>query len=343
MEFLYTEQKLNCDGFITASEESPHPHKLYWQEYGNPKGQPVMLMHGGPGSGAMVTQARLFDPNHYRIVMFDQRGSGKSTPHASLNANTTQDLVNDINILRDSLKINDKMHIFGGSWGSTLALVYAIQHPDLIKSITIYGVFLGRENDIKDFYQSNATNLNDTGKAGFIQRKLENEWKRYVEFIQENERNDMIQAYSRKLVSNDPNTRLLAAQYWNRWERASSKYIYDEASVSIEPENDYSIAHARIENHYFNNGLFLSEDGGREQNYILDNAEKISGIPMAIIQGKHDYVCPTEQAIELHSYLDGISKTSINELYIVENAGHTMRDPGMQEAIVSATDKFRKL
>ncbi len=338
---MYPEQNLVDEGYINVSE-SPK-HTLYWQEYGSPSGQPVMILHGGPGSGAMKDQARLFDPTFYRIIMFDQRGAGKSTPHASLEANTTAHLIEDINSLRTLLNVSGKMHLFGGSWGSTLALAYAIQHPDNIASITLYGVFLGREADIADFYQSNATTLNDNQTAGATQKELANEWQRYVSFIPKNERGDMIEAYRRRLHSEDKTEQLKAAQHWNRWERAASKRVYDEQTVSIEPEDTYSLAHARMENHYFTNGLFLGKNGSREQNYILENADKLTDIPLAIIQGVHDKVCPSDQAKALFEALKRASNRYPPQLNLIETAGHTMRDEGMIDALKEATDRFRSL
>ncbi len=338
---MYDAAPPSKEGYITVSQNPEH--SIYWQEYGVPEGQPVLVLHGGPGSGAMTDQARLFDPSHYRIIMFDQRGAGKSTPHATLQANTTKHLIADINQIRDALNIDGKMHLFGGSWGSTLALAYAIQYPQNVKSIIVYGVFLGRKDDIDAFYQGNAATPNATLKAGTVQHDLAHEWSRYVEFIPKSERGDMIEAYHKFLTSDNDAIRLKAAQHWNRWERATSKRIYDEESVAIEPEDAYALAHARMENHYFRHGLFLSEDNSREQNYILEHAENLANIPLAIIQGAHDKVCPPVQAYALYNTLIKLSHKHQPTLKLIETAGHTMRDPGMIDALIEAADAFKIL
>lgn len=337
---MYPKPSLIRDGYLTVSKAPEH--RIYWQEYGKPDGAPVMIMHGGPGSGAMTDQAKLFDPNHYRIIMFDQRGAGKSEPHASLAQNTTPALIDDIIQLRKALNIKEKMHLFGGSWGSTLALVYAIQFPQHVISLTLYGIFLGREEDILSFYQANAANLSTPLANHAVQSELADEWERYVTFIPQNERTDMLAAYRQRLNADDPALRLTASTHWNRWEKAASTKIYDKAAASKTPEEAYNLAHARIENHYFNHGLFLSEDGSLKQDYILDHVEKLKHIPIAIVQGAYDKVCPKTQAQALYDALAAFGNDKIT-LTLIETAGHTMRDPGMIEALIKATDGFRKV
>lgn len=332
--------KPNADGFISVSgkaDSQSNGHQLYWQEYGNPQGFPVMLLHGGPGSGAMVRQEELFDHDRHRIIMFDQRGAGKSTPHASLEENTTNHLIEDINLIRQNLGIKGKMHLFGGSWGSSLSLVYAIKHPLNVASLTLYGIFLGRKNDLADFYQSNANNLDDLKNAGLAQRKLDKEWRRYVEFIPKEHRNDMMNAYHEYLICDDADVKLKAAQHWNRWERAALKYDYNEDYAAKEPSDSYSLAHARLENHYFRHGLFLGTDKSREQNYILNNVEKIADISLSIIQGESDFVCPKNQAEDLFAAANKVSKINPPKLHIVKKAGHSMLDPENYNAIIKQT------
>lgn len=292
-------------------------HDIYVEEVGNPNGVPVVFLHGGPGGGISTDHRRYFDPQYYRVILFDQRGCGKSLPFAELKENTTWDLVSDIEKIRSYLKIN-RWHVFGGSWGSTLALTYAISHPEPVLSLILRGIFLCRPSEISWFYQDGASRI------------FPDAWKPYFEHIPVNERSNMIKAYYQRLTSDDENIRLNAARVWSQWEMATSYLIQKNSAIDEMEDPAKALPFARIECHYFNNNCFFDSD-----NWILENIHKIQNIPGQIIQGRYDIVCPATSAWELHE----LWKKSI--LTIIPDAGHSASEPGIRSALIKATDKLR--
>ena len=291
-------------------------HTIYFEESGNPAGKPVIFLHGGPGGGSDPKQRRFFHPEKYRIVNFDQRGCGKSTPYASLEANTTWDLVADIEKIRRHLAI-DRLQVFGGSWGSTLALAYSQTHPERVPELVLRGIFLLRRQEIEWFYQRGASVL------------YPDAWEPYLNHIPETERVDLLSAYYRRLTSDDAAVRLAAAKIWSAWEGATSKLIPDPAFAGHYEEDEFALAFARIEAHYFFNRGFLETDG-----QLLSNASRIRGIPGVIVQGRYDVVCPMESAWALHRAWPEA------DLIITPDSGHSALDPPNSRALVAATDKF---
>jgi proline iminopeptidase len=292
-------------------------HELYWEESGNPKGKPVVFLHGGPGGGSEPKQRRFFDPTAYRIVLFDQRGCGRSTPHASLEANTTWHLVADIEALRKHLGI-EKWQVFGGSWGSTLALAYAQTHPERATELILRGVFLLRQWEIDWFYQGGASHL------------FPDAWEEYLKPIPASERGDLLRAYYRRLTSADAKERTEAARAWSTWEGRTSYLLPNEAYVAHTGEDTFAAAFARIECHYFIHDGWLND--GRA---LLRNVDKIRTIPSVIVQGRYDVVCPMESAWALHRAWPEAT------LKIVNDAGHAAHEPGTVHELVTATDSFR--
>ncbi|HKP73199.1 MAG TPA: prolyl aminopeptidase [Pyrinomonadaceae bacterium] len=293
-------------------------HTLYYEQSGNPEGLPVVFLHGGPGGGTIPDYRRFFDPAAYRIVLFDQRGSGKSTPHANLEENTTWHLVADIERLREHLGIESWV-VFGGSWGSTLALAYAQTHPARTRALVLRGIFLCRPKEIQWFYQEGASAI------------YPDAWEHYVRVIPEAERGDMMGAYYRRLTSDDEAVRLEAAQAWSVWEGSTSKLYPDAGFIADFGEAEFALAFARIECHYFMNNAFFEMD-----NYLIENVGKIRHIPAVIVQGRYDVVCPLMSAWELHRAWPEA------ELKIIPDAGHSALEPGTRSALVEATDKFSK-
>ncbi len=292
-------------------------HDIYFEESGNPKGKPVIFLHGGPGFGSEPKQRRFFDPAAYRIVLFDQRGCGKSTPFASLEENTTWDLVSDIETLRAHLGI-EKWQVFGGSWGSTLALAYAETHPDRVTELVLRGIFLLRKQEIDWFYQRGASAL------------YADAWEGYLAPIPEAERGDLVRAYYKRLTSSDANVRQEAARAWSVWEGSTSCLLPNPTLIAKTGEDDFSLAFARIECHYFVHGAWLE---GRD---LLANVGKIKKIPGVIVQGRYDVVCPMESAWALHRAWPEA------ELHIVQDAGHSAYEPGILHQLIEATDTFRR-
>jgi proline iminopeptidase len=257
-------------------------HEIYFEESGNPSGKPVVFLHGGPGGGSDPKQRRFFHPAKYRIVNFDQRGCGKSTPYASLEGNTTWDLVADIEKIREHLGI-ERWQVFGGSWGSTLALAYSQTHPDHVTELILRGIFLLRKQEIEWFYQRGASVL------------YPDAWEPYLAHIPKAERGDLLSAYYRRLTSDVPAVRLAAAKIWSGWEGATSKLLPDPTFAGHYEEDEFALAFARIEAHYFyNKGFFETDD------QLLRNASRIRHIPGVIVQGRYDVVCPMESAWALH-------------------------------------------
>ena len=291
-------------------------HDLYFEESGNPAGKPVVFLHGGPGFGSEPKQRRFFDPKAYRIVLFDQRGCGKSSPHASLVDNTTWDLVDDVEKLRAHLGI-DRWQVFGGSWGSTLALAYAEAHPTRVTELVLRGIFLIRKQEIDWFYQRGASAL------------FPDAWEKYLEPIPEEEQGDLLAAYHRRLTSDDPAVRQRAARAWSVWEGSTSCLVPNQDLIDKTAGDDFSLAFARIECHYFVHGAFLK---GRE---LLANVDKIRGIPAGIVQGRYDVVCPMESAWALHRAWPEA------DFRVVATAGHSAGEPGNVHELIVATDRFR--
>jgi proline iminopeptidase len=291
-------------------------HEIYFEESGNPKGKPVVFLHGGPGGGSEPKQRRFFNPSKYRIVLFDQRGCGKSTPYASLEANTTWDLVADTEKVREHLGI-EAWQVFGGSWGSTLALAYAETHPRRVTELVLRGIFLLRKKEIDWFYQRGASIL------------YPDAWEPYLAHIPEGERGDMLAAYHRRLTSEDPAVRLAAARIWSGWEGRTSKLIPDAEFAGHYEEDEFALAFARIEVHYFANGGFLNPE-----DQLLREVGRIRHIPCVIVQGRYDVVCPIESAWELHRAWPEA------DLIITPDSGHSAFEPPNSRALVAATDRF---
>ncbi|HET7610605.1 MAG TPA: prolyl aminopeptidase [Rhodanobacteraceae bacterium] len=293
-------------------------HTLYYEQCGNPHGKPVVFLHGGPGAGCNAKCRRFFDPAVYRIVLFDQRGCGRSTPHAELRENTTWDLVADIERLREHLRIA-KWQVFGGSWGSTLSLAYAETHPGRVTELVLRGIFMLRRVELEWFYQGGCDML------------YPDAWEKYLAAIPEAERGDLMQAYHRRLVSGDPDVRLAAARAWSVWEASTSFLLQNEAYIAASAGDEFALAFAGIENHYFVNGGFFEHD-----DQLLRNAGRLRDIPAVIVQGRHDVVCPMRSAWDLHRAWPEA------DLRIVPDAGHSAFEPGNAHELVSATDRFRE-
>jgi proline iminopeptidase len=315
MRDFYPALEPNKQGFLKVSEI----HNLYWEECGNPQGQPVVFLHGGPGGGIGPDLRRFFDPKAYRIILFDQRGSGQSTPIAELRENTTWDLVKDIETLREMFKV-DKWVVFGGSWGSTLALAYAITHPDRVKALVLRGIFLCRPSEIEWFYQDGASHV------------FPDVWDEYLKPIPENERHDMVSAYYKRLTHTDADIRLTAAKAWSKWEAATSRLYVSPTAIDEFDDPEYALSFARIECHYFTNNAFF-----KTNNWILENIEKIRHIPGVIVQGRYDMVCPARSAWDLHKAWPEAKFT------FVPDAGHAAAEPGTKTALIEATDAFKNL
>lgn len=312
---FYPEIEPYNKGFFKTSEL----HNLYFEEVGNPQGKPVVFLHGGPGGGIAADHRRFFDPKAYRIILFDQRGSGQSTPSAELRDNSTWDLVSDIEKLREFFKIENWV-VFGGSWGSTLALAYAITHPERVKALVLRGIFLCRPSEIKWFYQEGASHI------------FPDVWDEYLKPIPVNERNDMVAAYYKRLTHADANIRLEAAKAWSKWEAATSRLYVDPKAVDEFDDPEYALSFARIECHYFTNNAFF-----KTNNWLLENVDKIRKIPGFIVQGRYDVVCPATSAWELHKAWPEAKFT------IVADAGHAAAEPGTRSALIEATDACRSL
>jgi len=293
-------------------------HELYYEQIGNPAGKPAVFLHGGPGGGVVPDYRRYFNPKLYRVVLFDQRGSGKSTPHASLEENTTWHLVSDIEQLREHLRI-DTWQVFGGSWGSTLALAYAETHPDRTRELVLRGIFLCRPKEIQWFYQEGASAI------------FPDVWEQYLKVIPETERVDMVSAYYRRLTSENAATRLEAARAWSIWEGSTSKLFFDPAMIEKFSDPEFALAFARIECHYFMNNAFFKSD-----NYLIENVDRIRRIPGVIVQGRYDVVCPLTSAWDLHRAWPEA------DLHIIPDAGHSISEPGIINALVEATDNFAR-
>jgi proline iminopeptidase len=301
-------------GFLRVSDI----HELYFEESGNPAGKPVVFLHGGPGAGSNAAVRRFFDPARYRIVVFDQRGSGRSRPHASLEDNTTWHLVEDIERLRQHLDIN-YWQVFGGSWGSTLALAYAQTYPDRVTELVLRGIFMLRPQELQWFYQEGASRL------------FPDYWLDYIAPIPVDERDDYIAAHYRRLTGDDQAIMAASARAWSVWEGVTSNLLVSEAAVGRFQSDEFALALARIEAHYFVNHGFLERP-----NQLLENIHRIRSIPAVIVQGRYDVVCPAETAWELHQAWPEA------DFRIVPDSGHSAFEPGIVHELVEATDRFAK-
>jgi proline iminopeptidase len=290
-------------------------HVLYVEECGNPDGLPAVFVHGGPGAGCELYHRCFFDPALYRIVLFDQRGCGRSVPHADLQGNTTQALVGDMETIRDLLGI-ERWLVFGGSWGSTLGLVYAETCPDRVLALVLRGIFLCRRRDIQWFYQDGASYL------------LPDYWQDFLGPVKPQERDDMVSAYHRRLTGKDEIAMMSAAKAWSLWEGRASTLLPRSAVVDHFADPKIALSLARIECHYFMNDSFL------EDNQILARADRLQEIPGVIVHGRYDVVCPLEQAWELHR------AWPVSRLQVIADAGHSASEAGIVDALVTATSQF---
>ena len=290
-------------------------HSLYWERVGTKGAKPAVLLHGGPGGGITPGQRRLFNPERYDVLLFDQRGCGRSTPHASLDANTTWHLVADIEKLRRLVGV-DKWLVFGGSWGSTLALAYAQTHPQHVSELVLRGIYTLTPAELAWYYQFGVSQI------------FPDEWEHFVAPIPLEERHDMMAAYRRRLVSTDPQTRIEAARAWSLWEGRTVTLLPEPATSDQFGEDQFALAFARIENHYFVHGAWLEED------QLVRDVERLHHIPAVIVHGRYDMPCPVHFAWRLHKAWPQA------EFHLVEGAGHAASEPGILDHLIRATDQF---
>ncbi|CAA2984432.1 proline iminopeptidase [Olea europaea subsp. europaea] len=310
---LYADIEPYNTGFLKVSEI----HTLYYEESGNPSGHPVVFIHGGPGGGTSPSNRKFFDPDFYRIILFDQRGAGKSTPHACLVENTTWNLIEDIEKLREHLEIPE-WQVFGGSWGSTLALAYSQSHPDKVMGMVLRGIFLSRQKEIDWFYEGGAATI------------FPDAWEPFRDLIPESERGCFVKAYHKRLNSDDKETQYAASRAWTIWEMMTAHLIPNEVALQRGDDDEFCLAFARIENHYFMNKGFFPSDS-----FLLDNIEKIKHINTVIVQGRYDVCCPMTSAWDLHKVWPEA------DFIVVPNAGHSANEPGTSEQLVAATNKLK--
>jgi proline iminopeptidase len=291
-------------------------HELYVEECGNPRGQPAIFLHGGPGGGCEPWHRQFFDPKRYRLVLFDQRGCGRSTPHAELRENTTWDLVADIERIREKLGI-ERWLVFGGSWGSTLALAYAESHPQRVSHLVLRGIFLLRRREIEWFYQEGCSWI------------YPDAWEHFLAPIPDAERGDLMAAYHRRLTHDDARVRNAAARAWSIWEGSTSKLLASGDLVSRFGESRFAEAFARIECHYFVNRGFFDTD-----NWLIENVDRIRHIPATIVQGRYDVVCPMRSAWDLHRAWPEA------DFRVIGDAGHAASETGILAQLIAATDRY---
>lgn len=315
MNALYPPREPYNEGKLKVSDI----HTIHYEESGNPQGKPIVLLHGGPGGGCPPYYRQFFNPEKWRLIMFDQRGCGKSIPHAELRENTTWELVKDIEKVREYLGI-DKWVVFGGSWGSTLSLAYSQTHPERCKGLILRGIFMLRQLEINWFYQEGASYI------------FPDAWEGYLKPIPPEERDNLLLAYYKRLTSEDMKVRLEAARAWSIWEASTSRLFLDKQLMQLFGETEFAEAFARIECHYFVNKGFLEDD-----DQLLNNVDKIRHIPGVIVQGRYDVVCPMISAWELHKAWQE------SKLIIVPDAGHSMSEPGIMSALIDATNRFSEL
>jgi len=290
-------------------------HRIYVEQCGDPEGIPVVVLHGGPGGGCSPAMRRYFDPAHYRVVLFDQRGCGRSRPHASVEANTTWHLVRDIEHIRETFGI-DRWIVFGGSWGATLGLIYAETHPERVLHLMLRGIFLMTRAELDWFYG---------GGAGQFWPDV---WARFRSLVPEDERGDLIAAYGRRLFSGDHAMETRFARAWTSWENTLAS-IENDGPGGDSP-SEYARAFARLENHYFANAGFLEEDG-----WVLSNVGQIAKVPGTIVQGRYDMICPPASAMRLHEAWVG------SRLVMIPRAGHALSEPGITAELVRSSDALR--
>ena len=290
-------------------------HELYWELCGNPSGIPAVFLHGGPGAGCGPDHRRLFDPARYNVLLFDQRGCGRSTPHAALEANTTWHLVADMERLRDMAGFESWL-VFGGSWGSTLALAFAETHPERTSGLILRGIFTMRQSELDWFYQRGASMI------------FPDRWEEFLAPIPPDERADLVAAYHRRLTGDDKVAQLEAARAWSRWEGATITLLPDESTVKAHSADGFAIAIARIENHY------MVHRGWMEEGQLIRDVERIRAIPGVIVQGRYDACTPPVTAWDLHRAWPEA------ELHIVADAGHAFNQPGILDRLIRATDEF---
>lgn len=308
---LYPKIKPYDSGFLNVDQ-----HQVYFEQCGNPNGKPALFLHGGPGGGGSEDVRRFFNPNLYRTVIFDQRGCGRSKPHGCLENNTTWDLVSDIENLRKKLSI-EKWLVFGGSWGSTLSLAYAQAHPKSVSELVLRGIFLLRKEELHWFYQDGASRI------------FPEAWSGFLDIIDEDKRDNLMNAYHEIFKSKDKEKRLKAAVAWSKWEAATSSLSYKPSLVEEFSDPEFALAFALIENHYFiNKGWFETE------NQLIENIDKIRSIPAVIVQGRYDVVCPMKTAWELSKAWPEA------EMIIAPSSGHTAFEKEITHALISATNKF---
>jgi proline iminopeptidase len=293
-------------------------HQVYWELCGNPKGKPAVFLHGGPGGGCNADHRRLFNPDSYCVLLFDQRGCGRSTPHASIEANTTGHLVSDIEKLRAVLGA-EKWLVFGGSWGSTLALAYAQTHPERVSELVLRGIFTLRQQELHWYYQEGASWL------------FPDEWEHFVAPIPPGERHDLMTAFHRRLTGQDVEAQLEAAIAWSRWEGHTISLLPDPETDSVHRDAHFALAFARIENHYFVNRGFI------EEGKLIRDADRLRGIPGAIVQGRYDVCTPAKTAWDLHRAWPEA------EFHLVADAGHSYKEPGILDRLIRATDRYADL
>ncbi len=306
----------DIEPYATGYMDTGAGHQIYWEMCSNPKGKPAIFLHGGPGSGCSPKHRRLFDPERYRVLLFDQRGCGRSKPHASLDNNTTWHLVADIERLRTLMGVEQWL-VFGGSWGSTLALAYAQTHPSRVSELVLRGIFTLRRKELLWYYQNGASWL------------FPDLWEAFLAPIPEAERHDLIAAYHRRLTGSDPAEQLKAAKAWSVWEGSTITLLPDKEIAASHADDHFAIAFSRIENHYFVNGGFFDAD-----DQLLRDAYKLKNIPGVIVQGRYDVCTPAVTAWDLHRAWPEA------EFHIVDDAGHAFDEPGILHHLITATDKF---
>ena len=311
-DVLYPPIEPHTTGMLQVSDV----HTIAWEQSGSADGVPVVVIHGGPGGGGQPSYRQYFDPAAFNIIQFDQRGCGKSTPYAELEGNNTQASVSDLEALRAHFGL-EKWHVFGGSWGSTLSLIYAQHHPERVMSLVLRGIFMCRKSELHWFYQDGASHL------------FPDAFEPYRNHIPTEEQNDLISAYYKRLTSDDVEVRRAAAKEWTRWEMATSRLFPDPEYLEKADDLDFAVAFARIECHYFINGIFV------EEGFILKRAKTIEHIPTVIVQGRYDVVCPPRSAWELHKAMPQ------SRLVMVPDAGHSMGEVSIARELVAATDALR--